>query len=136
MRFLSIVVAMITVAAGLAAAPAYAQTCQQLWVERNQYYKNHGYCFKTQTAVDYFGIVGCTILDQDAVPITRSEKAYILQIVAREKALRCPLIPTFAGQIEPTPADKNLNSQGPTTTVPKSSIPIVPLKPCPSALGC
>ena len=43
MRWLSMIAAIITVATSVAASSAYAQTCQQLWVERNQYYKNHGY---------------------------------------------------------------------------------------------
>ena len=54
MRWLSMIAAMITVATSLAASQACAQTCQQLWVERNQYYKNHGYCFKTQRAIEFF----------------------------------------------------------------------------------
>ncbi len=38
MRLLLILTTMLTVAASLAATPAYAQSCQQLWVERNQYF--------------------------------------------------------------------------------------------------
>ena len=54
MRWLSMIAAMITVAASLAASRSYSQTCQQLWFERNQYYKNHGYCFTTQRAIEFF----------------------------------------------------------------------------------
>jgi hypothetical protein len=56
MHWLSMVVAMLSLGASLTAAPAYAQTCQQLWVERNQYYKHHGYCFKTQRAIEYLAM--------------------------------------------------------------------------------
>lgn len=89
MRLLWMVAAMIPVAASLAAAPAYAQTCQQLWVERNQYYKNHGYCFKTQRAIEYFGNGGCYINDQNAVPLTPAERARIAQIGQQERTAGC-----------------------------------------------
>jgi hypothetical protein len=89
MRLLSMVLAMITVAAALAAAPAYAQTCQQLWVERNQPYKNRGYCFKTQRAIEYFGNGGCSINDEGAVPLTPTERARIAQIGQQERAMGC-----------------------------------------------
>jgi hypothetical protein len=89
MRLPSIVVAMITVAAGLAAVPAQAQTCQQLWVERNQYYKNHGYCFKTQRAIGYFGNGGCHINEENAIPLIPAERTRIAQIVQQERAMGC-----------------------------------------------
>jgi hypothetical protein len=82
-------VAMIALGASLAAAPAYAQTCQQLWVQRNQYYKNHGYCFKTQRAIEYFGNGGCYINDENAVPLTSAERASIAQIGQQERAMGC-----------------------------------------------
>jgi hypothetical protein len=69
MRLLLILTTMLTVAASLAATPAYAQSCQQLWVERNQYFKNHGYCFKTQRAIKFFGNAGCRINNEGAVPL-------------------------------------------------------------------
>ena len=54
-----------------------AQSCQQLWVERNQYYKNHGYCFKTQQAIAYFGNGGCFSNEQNAVPLSSAERARV-----------------------------------------------------------
>jgi YARHG domain len=89
MRWLLMAVAMITVAASLAAAPALAQTCQQLWVERNQYYKNHGFCFKTQRAIEYFGNGGCYIHDENAVAMIPDERARIAQIAQQERAMGC-----------------------------------------------
>ena len=89
MRLLSMIAAMITVATSLAAFPAYAQSCQQLWVERNQYYKNHGYCFKTQLAIEYFGNGGCNINDENAVTLTPAERARIAQIVQQQRAMGC-----------------------------------------------
>ena len=91
MRVMSTIVTTLVVAAGLAALaePARAQSCQQLWVERNQYYKNHGYCFKTQQAISYFGNGGCTINEESAVPLTAAERARINQIVQQERAKGC-----------------------------------------------
>jgi hypothetical protein len=82
-------VAIVALGASLVAAPAYAQTCQQLWVQRNQYYKNHGYCFKTQRAIEYFGNSGCYINDENAVPLTPAERGSIAQIAQQERAMGC-----------------------------------------------
>jgi len=65
--------------------------CQQLWVQRNQIFKVHGYCFKTQAAVDYFGNAGCLYNNQDSVPVTSAERSFIFRIVARERALGCQM---------------------------------------------
>ena len=89
------------------ATPGRAQSaaeCQQLWVQRNQIFKNHGYCFKTRAAADYFGNVGCIYANQDAVPISASERSYVLQIVARERALRCQIDASPPVQVFPAPA--------------------------------
>ncbi len=34
---------------------ADAQSCYDLWVQRNSVYKEAGYCFKTPRAIRYFG---------------------------------------------------------------------------------
>jgi hypothetical protein len=88
MRLLAAIAAALIVAASLA-APARAQTCEALWIERNQYYKNHGYCFKTQRAIAFFGNDGCFIQDESAVPLTAAERARIAQIVQMERAMNC-----------------------------------------------
>lgn len=69
---------------------AQAQSCEQLWVERNSYYKRNGYCFRTARAINYFGNGGCYITNQGAVPLSRGERARIAQIVALERAYGCP----------------------------------------------
>ena len=91
MRFYAMaMMALVTMAATVAQIPgAMAQSCQQLWVERNQYYKNHGYCFKTQQAIAYFGNGGCFINDQNAVPLSPAERARVNQIVQQERAMGC-----------------------------------------------
>jgi hypothetical protein len=74
---------MVTVtAATLAAAvaPASAESCHQLWTERNSYYKARGYCFKTERAISYFGNGGCRYQDEGRVPLTRGERARIAEI--------------------------------------------------------
>ena len=86
---LSIIAATLVGAAVLQAVPAAAQTCQQLWVERNRYYKNHGYCFKTQRAISYFGNGGCYINNEDAIQFTPGERALISQYQAQERAQGC-----------------------------------------------
>jgi hypothetical protein len=85
----SMVATTLTLAAIVMAGSAFAQTCDQLWVERNQYYKNHGYCFKTQRAIGYFGNGGCFIQDDNAVPFTPAERGRIDQIVQQERAMGC-----------------------------------------------
>ena len=90
MRFMTIGAALLTMATGLAAAPAYAESCQQLWVERNQMYKNHGYCFKTQRAIDHFGNGGCHIHNDGDVPFTRAERTRIEHIQQEERQQHCP----------------------------------------------
>ena len=80
---------MITLGASLVAAPAYAQTCQQLWVERNQYYKHHSYCFKSQRAIEYFGNGGCRYDVEAQLPLSRGDRARLAEIIAQERANGC-----------------------------------------------
>jgi YARHG domain len=93
MRWLVTLVTMAVVAGALAATvpPAHAQSCQQLWVERNSYYKARGYCFKTARAIAYFGNGGCYIQNEGQVPLSAGERARIDQIRRLEQAYRCPL---------------------------------------------
>jgi hypothetical protein len=41
-----------------ATKPALAQSCGDLWYERNKIYARNGYCFKTERAISTFG-AGC-----------------------------------------------------------------------------
>jgi hypothetical protein len=61
MRWLLICGAAALAIAALAASapPANAQSCYDLWVERNAYYKRAGYCFRTPRAIAFFGNGGC-----------------------------------------------------------------------------
>jgi hypothetical protein len=89
MRSFAIGMLTVTIAATSIIPVAYAQSCQQLWVERNSYYKARGYCFKTQRAIAYFGNGGCIYEDEDRVPLTRGERNRIAEIKRLERARGC-----------------------------------------------
>jgi hypothetical protein len=71
------------------ATSARAESCQALWVERNSYYKNAGYCFKTARAISYFGNAGCRYDNEANVPLSGGVRARIDQIVRMERAQGC-----------------------------------------------
>jgi len=68
---------------------ASAQNCQALWVERNSYYKDAGYCFKTPRAISYFGNQGCLYNDEGSVPLPRGIRARIAEITGLERRYGC-----------------------------------------------
>lgn len=47
-----------------------AAVCEEMWIERNSYYKLRGYCFKTPRAIAHFGNEGCTTDDPAEVYAT------------------------------------------------------------------
>lgn len=79
---------MVTASVGLVSS-ANAQSCQDLWVERNSYYKDAGYCFKTDRAISFFGNQGCIYYDEGSVPLPRGIRARIAQITAMERRNGC-----------------------------------------------
>jgi hypothetical protein len=91
MRLLMLIAAMAVTAATLLATapPAAAQSCQQLWVERNSYYKRAGYCFKTRRAIDYFGNGGCRYDSEGDLPLSPGERRRIAEITRLERASGC-----------------------------------------------
>jgi hypothetical protein len=91
MRLLSAAVTMLLAAASLATTVtvSHAQTCQELWVERNQYYKDAGYCFHTTRAIRYFGNAGCLYDDEGTVPLSRGIRNRIAEIARAERNLGC-----------------------------------------------
>ena len=91
MRLLSTGAAAVVAAATLGSPPARAQDCQALWVERNSYYKNAGYCFRTQRAIQYFGNGGCYIYDERQLQFRPGVWARIQQIRQIERAMGCPI---------------------------------------------
>lgn len=83
--------AALTLSTGVAVSAASAQgrICDRLWVERNQIYKDYGYCFKTERAVRYFGNRGCRYERQADVPISRRDRALVDRIQADERYYGC-----------------------------------------------
>jgi YARHG domain len=73
----------------IAGSRAHAQDCQALWRERNLYYKNAGFCFKEPRAIAYFGNGGCTFNDVAALPLSRTVRKRIDQIVKAEQKQGC-----------------------------------------------
>jgi hypothetical protein len=67
-------------------------TCNQLWVERNAYYKAGGYCFQTGRSISYFGNDGCRKdLDEDVIEGKFSDvlRGRITEIMNLERRYSC-----------------------------------------------
>lgn len=67
-------------------------TCNQLWVERNAYYKVAKYCFRTSRATAYFGNDGCAKdIDEDGVEAKLSDvvRGRISEITNLERRYGC-----------------------------------------------
>jgi hypothetical protein len=76
--------------AGVIFMPALAQaSCSSLWYERNQIYKDAGYCFKTSRAIRAFGNSGCSFDDIDDVPLSARQRAIVRDIAAQERRMGC-----------------------------------------------
>ncbi len=73
----------------VAATPARADACFDLWVARNSIYKAYGYCFKTPKAIAYFGNAGCQYDYEGDIPFSHADKARVLAIKKQERALGC-----------------------------------------------
>lgn len=86
---IGMLLALVTLATTFGSAFAQGGTCQELWVERNSIYKERGYCFKTERAINYFGNAGCRYDSESAVPLSESERARIAQIQRRERENGC-----------------------------------------------
>jgi hypothetical protein len=76
------------VVATLAASAAQAP-CASLWYERNQVYKDAGYCFTTARAIRAFGNAGCSYDDINDVPLSANQRAVMQDIVAQERRMGC-----------------------------------------------
>jgi trimethylamine:corrinoid methyltransferase-like protein len=61
-----------------------------LWVERNTYYKQAGYCFRTQQAIQYFGNAGCSIHNEARIRFPPHIRRRIDDIMRLERVLGCP----------------------------------------------
>jgi hypothetical protein len=92
MRLRSVAAAALAIAAALGVSTARAQgSCQSLWVERNSYYKQAGYCFRTARAIAYFGNGGCYIYNEAQIRFSPGVWARIQEIRRLERAMGCPV---------------------------------------------
>jgi hypothetical protein len=64
-------------------------SCSSLWYERNQIYKEAGYCFKTSRAIRAFGNSGCSYDDINDVPLSARQRAVVRDIAAQERRMGC-----------------------------------------------
>jgi len=64
-------------------------SCQILWEVRNTIYKENGYCFHTQKAIEAFGNAGCLYDDAGAVPLNAAERANVAAIKKAEAKKGC-----------------------------------------------
>lgn len=79
------------VALGLIAAPpAGAQSCEDLWIARNEIYKARGYCFRTARAISAFGNAGCQYDAIEDVPLSAHDRRVVADILRQERTRRCP----------------------------------------------
>ena len=73
--------------AGVSAAQA--QSCDELWYQRNAIYKAGGYCFKTSRAISAFGNAGCQYDNENDVPLSANARASVAEITRLERMYGC-----------------------------------------------
>jgi hypothetical protein len=66
-----------------------AYDCHELWVMRNQIYKDNGYCFKTVKAISYFGNGGCAYKSESSLPMSKQDRRVISDIKRSEARQGC-----------------------------------------------
>jgi hypothetical protein len=72
------------------ATPAAAQSCEDLWYQRNEIYKAQGYCFRTQRGISAFGNAGCQYDNVEDVPLSATQRRVIADIQRAERTRGCP----------------------------------------------
>ena len=73
----------------LVVSEAQAQSCGQLWYQRNSIYKEAGYCFRTPRAIRAFGNAGCSYDSEYDVPLSPRQRQRVNDIKAMERDLGC-----------------------------------------------
>ena len=63
--------------------------CKSLWIERNLYYKNAGFCFDQPRASRYFGNAGCSVRNLASLSFSSTVRKRIDQIIRAEQKLGC-----------------------------------------------
>jgi hypothetical protein len=64
--------------------------CEALWQNRNQIYKDAGYCFRTARAIRAFGNAGCQYDNLNFVPLSAVQRREIADIQRYENRRNCP----------------------------------------------
>ena len=64
-------------------------SCQILWEVRNTIYKENGYCFHTQKAINAFGNAGCKYDNAGDVPFNAAERHNVIAIKKAEAKKGC-----------------------------------------------
>jgi hypothetical protein len=65
-------------------------SCPELWQNRNQIYKDAGYCFRTARAIRAFGNAGCRFDDVNDVPLSANQRRDVREIERYERIRGCP----------------------------------------------
>jgi hypothetical protein len=68
----------------------YRSSCSELWYERNNIFKDAGYCFKTSRAIRTFGNAGCAYDSEYDLPLSERDRQRVnaIQRIEREKGCR------------------------------------------------
>ena len=67
-----------------------AEGCDEAWYQRNQIYKQAGYCFRTPRAIQAFGNAGCAYDAVEDVPLSSRQREEVAALRAYERVNRCP----------------------------------------------
>jgi len=68
----------------------YRLSCSELWYERNNIFKDAGYCFKTPRAIRTFGNAGCAYDSEYDVPLSERDRQRVNAIKRIEREKGCP----------------------------------------------
>jgi hypothetical protein len=64
-------------------------SCEELWVIRNQIYKDRGFCFKSAKAISHFGNAGCQYDNISLVPLSDMDRVTIKEAKKSQNRLGC-----------------------------------------------
>jgi hypothetical protein len=85
MRF-SVITAISALVVIVSVEPALAESCYDLWYQRNSIYNDNGYCFKTRLGQETFDNSDCTT---NRVHLSSQEQYQVDQIQAEEESRGC-----------------------------------------------
>jgi YARHG domain len=89
MRFILLFFALCLPAQAIGVREANSMSCDDLYLERNEIYKERGYCFKTPLAIRTFGNAGCRYDDVRDVPLSGQDRTRINALLSAEKRKQC-----------------------------------------------